>query len=53
MQGEYEMIMEEKSKQNSVKFQSNMLMAVINGMEFLNGKFDPFSFFSGPIRAIR
>lgn len=42
MQGEYEMIMEEKSKQNSVKFQSNMLMAVINGMEFLNGKFDPF-----------
>jgi hypothetical protein len=42
MQGEYEMIMEEKSKQNSVKFQSNMLMAVINGVEFLNGKFDPF-----------
>jgi Family of unknown function (DUF5767) len=42
MQGEYEMIMEEKSKQNSVKFQSNMLMAVINGIEFLNGKFDPF-----------
>jgi hypothetical protein len=34
--------MDEKSKQNSVKFQGNMLMAVINGIEFLNGKFDPF-----------
>jgi len=42
MQGEYETIMEEKSKQNSIKFQGNMLMAVINGIEFLNGKFDPF-----------
>lgn len=42
MQGEYEMIMEEKAKQNSVKFQGNMMMAVINGIEFLNNKFDPF-----------
>ena len=42
MMGEYETIMEEKSKQNSVKFQGNMLMAMINGIEFLNGKFDPF-----------
>jgi len=42
MMGEYETIMDEKSKQNSVKFQGNMLMAVINGFEFLNGKFDPF-----------
>jgi hypothetical protein len=42
MMGEYETIMEEKTKQNSVKFQGNMLMAVINGIEFLNGKFDPF-----------
>jgi len=42
MMGEYETIMEEKAKQNSVKFQGNMLMAVINGIEFLNGKFDPF-----------
>jgi len=42
MQGEYETIMEEKTKQNSVKFQGNMLMAIINGIEFLNGKFDPF-----------
>jgi len=42
MQGEYEMIMEEKAKSNSVKFQGNMLMACINGIEFLNGRFDPF-----------
>lgn len=42
MKGEYEMIMDEKSKQNSIKFQSNMLMTIINGIEFLNQKFDPF-----------
>jgi hypothetical protein len=42
MIGEYEMIMEEKGKQNSVKFQGNMMMALINGIEFLNNKFDPF-----------
>ena len=42
MQGEYETIMDEKEKSNSVKFQGNMLMACINGIEFLNGRFDPF-----------
>ena len=42
MMGEYETIMEEKSKQNSVKFQGNMMMAIINGIEFLNNRFDPF-----------
>jgi len=42
MQGEYETILEEKTKQNSVKFQGNMLMAIINGIEFLNNRFDPF-----------
>lgn len=42
MQGEYETIMDEKAKQNSIKFQGNMLMAVINGIEFLNNRFDPF-----------
>ena len=42
MRGEYEMIMDEKSKQNSIKFQANMLMTIINGIEFLNQKFDPF-----------
>jgi hypothetical protein len=42
MMGEYETIMDEKTKLNSIKFQGNMLMAVINGMEFLNNRFDPF-----------
>lgn len=42
MKGEYEMIMDEKTKQNSIKFQANMLMTVINGIEYLNQKFDPF-----------
>ena len=42
MMGEYEMIMEEKSKENSIKFQGNMMMAIINGLEFMNNRFDPF-----------
>lgn len=42
MIGEYEMIMEEKTKQNSIKFQGNMLMMIVNGIEFLNNRFDPF-----------
>jgi len=42
MKGEYEMLMSEKEKDNSVKFQGNMLSALINGIEFLNNKFDPF-----------
>ncbi len=42
MKGEYEMIVAEKEKSNSVKFQGKMLMACITGMEFLNNKFDPF-----------
>ena len=42
MQGEYEMIISEKEKSNSIKFQGKMLMAAITGLEFLNSKFDPF-----------
>jgi len=42
MKGEFEMINDDKIKQNSIKFQANILMAVINGIEFLNQKFDPF-----------
>lgn len=44
MMGEYEMVMAEKEKQNSIKFQGNMLSALLNGVEFLNGRFDPFDF---------
>lgn len=42
MKGEYETIIDEKAKQNSIKFQGNMLMTCINGIEFLNNRFDPF-----------
>ena len=42
MKGEYESIVSEKEKQNSVKFQGKMLMACITGIEFLNNRFDPF-----------
>ena len=42
LQGEYEMIISEREKSNSVKFQAKMLMACVTGLEFLNNKFDPF-----------
>ncbi len=42
MIGEYENIMEEKNKSNSIKFQGNMMMAIINGLEFMNNRLDPF-----------
>jgi hypothetical protein len=42
MQGEYETLMAERERKNSVKFQGKMLMAMITGFEFLNSKFDPF-----------
>ena len=42
LQGEYEMIIAEREKSNSVKFQAKMLMACVTGLEFLNNKFDPF-----------
>jgi hypothetical protein len=42
MQGEYEMIISEKERSNSVKFQGRMLMAAVTGLEFLNNRFDPF-----------
>ena len=42
MQGEYETIMNEKERTNSVKFQGKMLMAVVTGIEYLNNKVDPF-----------
>ena len=42
MMGEYQSILAEKEKSNSIKFQGKMLMACITGIEFLNNKFDPF-----------
>ena len=42
MKGEYEMVIAEKERSNSCKFQGRMLMAAITGLEFLNNRFDPF-----------
>jgi len=42
MKGEYESHVAEREKKNSMKFQGNMLMSCITGLEYLNNKFDPF-----------
>ena len=42
MQGEYEMIVSDKERSASCKFQGRMLMAAVTGLEFLNNRFDPF-----------
>jgi len=42
MKAEYDTIISEKEKSNSIKFQGKCLMACITGLEFLNNKFDPF-----------
>jgi len=42
MKGEYEFIIAEKEKKNSVQFQAKVLTTLITGLEFLNSKFDPF-----------
>jgi hypothetical protein len=42
MKGEYEFIVAEKEKKNSCQFQAKVLTTLITGLEFLNGKFDPF-----------
>ena len=42
MNGEYETVVAEKERKNSMKFQGKMMMACITGLEFLNNKFDPF-----------
>lgn len=42
MKGEYEHIVSEKEKTNSMKFQGKVLTTLITGLEFLNNKLDPF-----------
>lgn len=42
MQGEYDSIVDDMSKKQSIQFQRNMFCAVIQGIEYLNKKFDPF-----------
>ena len=42
MKGEYEHIISEKERINSIKFQGRVLTTIITGLEFLNNKLDPF-----------
>ena len=42
MLAECETIEDDINKQASIKFQGQMLMTFVNGIEFLNGKFNPF-----------
>lgn len=42
MKAEYESLYEEREKKNSVKFQKELLNTCISGLEWLNGKVDPF-----------
>jgi len=43
MRNEYLKLKKQRETDNSIKFQRKMLMACITGMEFMNGKFDPFN----------
>lgn len=43
MRNEYVKLKKQRELENSIKFQRKMLMACITGVEFLNGKFDPFN----------
>jgi len=42
MKAEYERMKKDREVDISIRFQRKMLMAIITGIEFLNGKFDPF-----------
>jgi hypothetical protein len=42
MKGEYENIIAEKERKNSLQFQGKVLTTLITGLEFLNNRFDPF-----------
>ena len=42
VKNEYESIVEDGSRKASVKFQGSCMKMLINGIEFLNNKFDPF-----------
>lgn len=42
MRNEYLKLKKQREVDNSIKFQRKVMMAMITGVEFLNGKFDPF-----------
>jgi len=43
MRNEYIKLKKQREIDNSVKFQRKMLMACVTGLEFMNGRFDPFN----------
>ena len=43
MRNEYLKLKKQREIDNSVKFQRKIMMAAITGLEYLNGKFDPFN----------
>ena len=43
MRNEYIKLKKQREIDNAVKFQRKMLMACVTGIEFLNGRFDPFA----------
>ena len=43
MRNEFIKLKKQREIDNSVKFQRKMLMACVTGLEFLNGRFDPFN----------
>ena len=44
MKEEYDMWMDKRNKNNQVKFYKNVLLNIVCGAEFLNGKYNPFEF---------
>jgi len=42
MQFEYDRLKKQRDVEKSIKFSRKMLMATVSGIEFLNGRFDPF-----------
>jgi hypothetical protein len=42
MQFEFDRLKKQRDVEKSIKFSRKMLMAFVSGVEFLNGKFDPF-----------
>jgi hypothetical protein len=42
MQFEYDRLKKQRDVEKSIKFSRKMLMAAVSGIEFLNGRFDPF-----------
>lgn len=42
VKAEYTRLVDARQLETSIRFQRNMLMGVVNGMEWLNNRFDPF-----------